>query len=158
MSDIVRPGHSRKYAQHSKEWSAACDDAFRRAMAQEAPQTFLLPWPVSTNALYRAVRVGARSQANILSKPARDWYELAGWELQKQKPIPIKGPIRLHIVLGPPNKRLFDPDGKLKATIDLLVRHKVIEDDNWRIIPEGSWALDWSFVGAKVTVKPRGEV
>jgi Holliday junction resolvase RusA-like endonuclease len=156
MTDIARPPHSKKFAQFSDEWAESCDNAFKRAMAQTVPQTFTLPWPISVNDMYRSISRGGKATCSILSKRARLWYEAAGAELNIQKPIPVKGPVRLSLVFGPPTKRLFDLDGKLKATFDLLVRHKVIQDDNWMYVPQFDVGIDWNFVGVRITVTPIG--
>ena len=88
-----------------------------------------LPWPVSTNSMYRSIH--GRS---ILSKPARAWTTEAGKRLVAQKPKSIKGPVRLSLVLCAPTRRAYDLDNHVKIVLDLLVAHGVIEDDNNRIV------------------------
>ena len=51
-----------------------------------------------------------------------------------QKPKPVKGPVELFIRLGSPTGRRFDPDNRVKAPIDLLVRMGVIENDDDTIV------------------------
>ena len=111
-------------------------------------QTFLLPWPVSTNGLWRAFR-----GRNILSEPARKWAKAAAMELMIQKARPIKGPVSILIELCPPTKRAFDIDNRLKAPIDLLVRNNVIESDDDSIVREVIARIG-SHIGARITITP----
>ncbi len=115
------------------------------------PQTFQLPWPVSTNGLWRAYR-----GRNILSQPARAWAKAGAMELMVQKARPIKGPVSILIELCPPTKRAFDIDNRLKAPIDLLVRCGVLEADDNSIVREVI-ARVGSHVGARITVTPLDE-
>ena len=111
-------------------------------------QTFLLPWPVSTNGLWRAFR-----GRNILSEPAHKWAKAAAMELMIQKARPIKGPVSILIELCPPTKRAFDIDNRLKAPIDLLVRNNVIESDDDSIVREVIARIG-SHIGARITITP----
>ena len=40
------------------------------------------------------------------------------------------------LVLYPPDKRLFDISNRAESLMDLLVDAKIIEDDNYKIVPE----------------------
>jgi crossover junction endodeoxyribonuclease RusA len=86
----------------------------------------VLPWPPSANSLWRAVK-----GRNIMSARYRDWQYEAGQCVGLQNPPNVKGPVNLTIELTPPDRRRIDLDNRLKAVIDLLVKHRVIEaDDN----------------------------
>lgn len=91
----------------------------------------MLPFPPSTNRIWRSVR-----GRNIKSKQYCDWIELAGHKLNRQKVIEIKGRYHLQIDVG----RKRNKDGKIskvhpdldnlcKAVNDLLEEHKIIEND-----------------------------
>ena len=77
---------------------------------------------VSTNALYRSIR-----GRNIKSKEARDFVRDAGAELEAQKPCCVPGPYGLRIALSKTTRA--DADNCLKAMIDLLHMHGVVEGD-----------------------------
>jgi Holliday junction resolvase RusA-like endonuclease len=157
-AESIRPRHSRKFAQHSPEWAEACNRAFERAMEKirrEKPQTLTLPWPVSVNELYRAVSFGNKPR-NILSARARLFYEAAKGALLEQKAFLMQGPVDIAIQLAPPTKRVFDADGKLKATLDALVHAGVLQDDSWKFIKRTTYEVVWDagFIGARVTITP----
>lgn len=82
---------------------------------------------VSTNALYRSIR-----GRNIKSKEARDFVRDAGAELEAQKPCCVPGPYALRIALSKTTRA--DCDNSLKAMIDLLHMHGVVEGDGKRFL------------------------
>jgi crossover junction endodeoxyribonuclease RusA len=82
---------------------------------------------VSTNALYRSIR-----GRNIKSKEARDFVRDAGSELEAQKPCCVPGPYGLRIALSKSTR--IDCDNALKAMIDLLHMHGVVEGDGKRYL------------------------
>lgn len=88
-------------------------------------QRFVIPWPPGVNQMYRSFR-----GRTILSARARAWYEDAGAELLAQKLVPVSGPYEIDIELCAPTKRRYDPDGKVKAILDLLVRNSIIAGDD----------------------------
>ena len=87
--------------------------------------TYLVSWPPSTNGLWRAFR-----GRNILSRRARLWAESAAKELAEQRAKPIAGKVIIDIELNSPFKRSYDPDNRVKAVMDLLVKNGIIEDDS----------------------------
>ena len=112
-------------------------------------QTFLLPWPPTANALWRAYR-----GQNILSAVARAWARQAEMALMLQKPKPVKGPVALSIRLGSPTGRRFDPDNRVKAPIDLLKRMGVIEDDDDSIVKHLTVEPCADMTGVEISVRP----
>lgn len=82
---------------------------------------------VSVNALYRSIR-----GRNIKSKEARDFVRDAGAELEAQKPCCVPGPYALRIALSKSTR--IDCDNALKAMIDLLHTHGVVEGDGKRYL------------------------
>ena len=104
-----------------------------------------LPWPVSTNRLYRAV--GGRS---ILSEAYRRWKLEAGWALAAQHPKRVFGPVAVTVELCAPDKRRRDADNSGKAILDLLVAHQIIEDDSSKFVRE--FTAKWVDSGDPCTV------
>lgn len=109
-------------------------------------QTYTLPLPTSTNRNTRAV--GGRI---ILSKAYREWIQAAGWELQAQRPTPIKGKVELQITIGKSRK---DLSNHVKPIEDLLVRHNVIEGDGPQYVRHIVMSIDEAVEGCRVTVRP----
>lgn len=95
------------------------------------PRCYFLPWPISTNAIWRSV-----NGRTILSEAARRWFRDAGEELMLQRPNAIKGPVEIEVALFAPTKRAYDPDNRMKVLFDALVKNGIIEDDNNRIIKQ----------------------
>lgn len=116
-------------------------------------QTFLLPWPVSVNAIWRAYK-----GRNILAAKARTWLKNAEAELILQKPKPVAGPVALSISLCSPTKHTFDISNRVKQLEDLLVRCGIIEADDCRIVKKLTVEVGEGFVGARVTIEPIGEI
>ena len=107
-----------------------------------------LPFPPSTNRLWRVVRGRA-----ICSKSYRDWIATAGAELMGQRPKKHEGAVSVSIELGPPDGRKRDLDNLAKATLDLLVKHRVIEGDDTGILRSLSIRVGEGFVGARVAIE-----
>ena len=93
------------------------------ASAQYAVIT-LSELPPSTNALF------ANSSRGRFKTPAyKAWIHSAGWELREQRPASVTGSYALEMRFGRKNKRR-DLDNNIKAVSDLLVSHRVVEDDS----------------------------
>ncbi len=112
-------------------------------------QTFLLPWPPTVNALWRAYK-----GRNILSAVARAWAKQAEQKLMVQKAKPVKGPIQLYIRLSSPHGRRFDPDNRIKAPIDVLVRMGIIEEDDDKIVRKLTVEPCADIKGVQITIIP----
>lgn len=103
--------------------------------------TLSLPFPVSTNNLWRGAGKGL-----YLSPTYKAWKEEAGKFIQQQKigaGTPVKGNFTYHIVLSESdrktkNGRARDGDNFLKAPLDLLQAHGLIENDS--LADAGSWS------------------
>ena len=95
----------------------------------------LMPPPLSSLTANKA-KVG-----RVSSERARGWRNAMGWELKTQRPKPIRGQVDVRVSMGPPRKGA-DIDNRLKALLDLLVEHKLIEDDSWPIVR--SVSAEWS--------------
>jgi crossover junction endodeoxyribonuclease RusA len=89
-----------------------------------------LPWPPSTNALYRSVQIHGRPRV-LLSKEARDYHAMVRRRVQIEH-FPEFGDMdRLEVVIHarPPDRRKRDIDNLLKITLDALVKGGAIPDD-----------------------------
>lgn len=103
--------------------------------------SFNLPWPPSVNAMYaNLAKVG-----RIKSLPYREWVNEAGWMLNQQRIPRFSGPVRISYTFGKKKGR-YDLSNFLKPIDDLLVHHKIITDDNSKVI-----------VGFSVTQNPELE-
>lgn len=104
-----------------------------------------LPYPTSTNRLYR------RTSTGVYRAPAyATWFRAASNELNAQHPGKVSGPYELRIVLGRPDRRRRDLDNIVKSISDVLVLNRVVDDDSQAI----KITLEWSdaVTGAHVFV------
>lgn len=81
-----------------------------------------LPPPPTVNNLFFSV-----GRKRVRSKRYRAWQTEAGWELQRQRLGCIGGPWEIDIAL--PAALRGDCDNYSKAILDLLVKHRVVDDD-----------------------------
>ena len=84
-----------------------------------------LPFPISVNALYRNVRGVGR----VKTERYRTWIQAAGWDVKQAKQKPINGWYRISMTLHESENRRRDIDNFFKGVSDLLVAHKLIDDD-----------------------------
>lgn len=109
-----------------------------------------LPFPISVNALYVNSSHGRHDSQRYAT-----WKQEAGWELNRQRPVRVKGPVELlyEVQDGKDNRRR-DICNLEKGVTDLLVTHGVIEADHDLIVREVrmKWAKD--VVGVRVTIIP----
>ncbi len=109
-----------------------------------------LTFPPSTNHLFASV-----GKRRIVSKEYSAWREANGWEIQRQKPGSLRGPVRLDIKLQ--TGRKADASNCIKAIEDLLVTHGVIEGDGPSHVRDVRARFDKSVSGALVEIFPIGE-
>lgn len=116
-------------------------------------QTFVLPFPPSTNSMWKH---RSRYYGQVyLSERYRKWRDIAGKELIAQGAKKVSGPVRIVIGLCPGHARKWDGDNFTKPLFDLLKNCAVIEDDNSKIIREYTVHCDPpGLVGAQVTITP----
>lgn len=107
--------------------------------------TLKLPVPPSANNLF----ANMKGQGRIRSEKYLKWINDAGWHLKAQKPGSISGRYSLSIVL--PAKTRGDIDNRIKSISDLIVSHRVVQDDSY------AWAVsirrDEAATEAHVTVE-----
>ncbi len=83
--------------------------------------------PPSTNGLFANVP----GRGRVKTEKYRGWLNVVGWDLKAAKPAPVSGPVAVTMLIErPKGKRRADLDNRLKAALDLLVAHKVIEDNS----------------------------
>ena len=109
-----------------------------------------LPLAPSVNALWK---VGPKKLYK--SSEYKSWLEEAGWMIKQQTKDTIDGEYAIHIRALKTKKRR-DLDNILKATSDLLVEMRVVEDDSLCM----ALAAEWSNIGTVpmiVTIYQMGE-
>lgn len=109
-----------------------------------------LPFPPSTNNLFINT-----SRGRIRSSKYDQWATEAGWELQRQRPAKVLGPVSLIFEFqAGRDKRKRDITNLLKAPEDLLVKHGVIEADDNTIVQ--SISANWSaeVTGVRIAITP----
>lgn len=85
---------------------------------------FILPLAPSTNNLYANA---AKGKGRRISEGYLDWRQTAGHALNRTGTWKIPGPVNINIRV--PMKAPGDIDNRIKAVIDLLVKHGRIDDD-----------------------------
>lgn len=108
----------------------------------------VLPIPTSTNKLFKNVR----GRGRVKTKEYESWIEEAGWKLITQRQKPIRGPVEIEYLVG--DDTGADLSNLIKATEDLLVRHRLIEDDKREIVRKFSMEFMPGTEGIRVTVRP----
>ena len=91
-----------------------------------------LPYPPSTNQLYRTAGYGrdGKRRGRIKTQRYLTWLRAAGNEVLAQRQKPLRGPVVLAINVRAPDKRRRDISNLIKAVEDLLVEHGLIQDDS----------------------------
>lgn len=112
--------------------------------------TITLPFPPSTNNMFIN-----GSKGRFRSQKYADWIAEAGWELARQRPLKVAGPVILRFEFQEgQDKRKRDVTNLIKAPEDLLVKHGIIEADDGSVVRrvEASWSNAVS--GVRVTIEP----
>lgn len=95
----------------------------------------ILPYPVSANRYWRAVRLGDKRMAMVPTKEAKAYKQEVGWLAKKGG---IGGPVRYNVALAfrlvPANGICMDLDNALKVTIDALKDVAYFDDKQVRKI------------------------
>ena len=111
--------------------------------------SILLPWPPSTNDLWRAVK-----RRNIMSARYRDWVSAAESALSAQPHRLVEGPVAIRLELCPPTNRAYDPDNFVKAVLDFLRGKEVIEGDSNRTVRKLTVECSEGFNGVWAHIDP----
>jgi Holliday junction resolvase RusA-like endonuclease len=82
------------------------------------------------------------------------WMQTCGWHIAITRPQKITGPYALTVLLSRPDKRKRDLDNfAFKAVNDLLVKHRVVEEDSLCDELFARWVTDGS-EGMTVRIRP----
>ena len=109
-----------------------------------------LPFPPSTNNLFINTTRG-----RIRSSKYDEWAAEAGWELTRQRPLKVAGPVSILFEFqSNRDKRKRDITNLLKAPEDLLVKFGVIEADDNTIVKEVSARWSECVKGVCITITP----
>lgn len=112
-----------------------------------------LPFPVSVNAMYRNLTIKGKPR-RAKSERYRIWEQAAGWDIAQQKPVPVKGPYQITLILTRPDGRRRDAFNLEKGVSDLLVKHGIIEDDALMEVGTVRWGVGGR--GVQVRIRPYG--
>lgn len=93
-----------------------------------------LPMPPSVNKIWSPRKGGIR-----LSDAYRLWRDEAGWRLRLQRPQRVAGSV-VALISVERHEASADIDNRVKAILDLLVTHDVIDDDRFVTGLAISWA------------------
>jgi Holliday junction resolvase RusA-like endonuclease len=74
----------------------------------------------------------------VPAKKLLAWKAASGREMLLQKPESISGPVTVDLTVKRPNER-SDLDNLIKAALDLLVEHRIIQDDRFVEAVKASW-------------------
>lgn len=99
------------------------------------PVILTLPMPPSANDLFRNVPRKGRVKTQVYT----DWLGHAGWVLRQQRPGSVPGRVVVVVSIERASQAA-DIDNRVKALFDLLVLHKVMDDDRNVIGFAASWA------------------
>jgi Holliday junction resolvase RusA-like endonuclease len=109
-----------------------------------------LPFPPSTNNLFINT-----SRGRIRSSKYDEWAAEAGWELTRQRPSKVTGPVMLTFDFqSNRDKRKRDITNLLKAPEDLLVKFGIIEADDNTIVQFISAGWNPTVKGVRITITP----
>lgn len=94
-----------------------------------------IPIPPSVNSMY----VNVPRRGRVKSSAYVRWIKNAGWALQTQPHARVPGKVNVLIEIRRPTAN-SDVDNRVKAALDLLVSHGVIDDDRYVQSVKAVWA------------------
>ncbi|HVZ60657.1 MAG TPA: RusA family crossover junction endodeoxyribonuclease [Terriglobales bacterium] len=113
----------------------------------------LLPAPISVNAMFvNRKHKDGKSKGRMISPKYVAWRKDAEGSLWLSKPLPsFEGPVNVTLAFQEPSRRQ-DLDNKAKSVLDLLVRYKIIKDDNNITLRSLTLYWDEKVNGTRVTI------
>lgn len=116
--------------------------------------TLFLPFPPSVNGMFSG------KARRFKSDGYKQWLKEAKVELDIAKYKAgfswknHKGKVEVHMLLRAPDNRVQDVDNRIKAVLDFLVKHEVIQSDDSRYVRGISayWADDIGAAGCVVQI------
>lgn len=120
----------------------------RRPIVAHDAVTVDLPFPPSVNNLFANGKSG-----RYTTQQYKDWRTSAGWKIKADRTQRVPGPVSLTLVYEEKHGRR-DLDNLLKACLDLLVEHKIIDGDHRTVVR--AIAASWSekVQGVRITIAP----
>lgn len=115
-----------------------------------APSSISLtfPCPPSVNEAFRNVR----GKGRVRTEAYNDWASHASWVIRSQRPGSMRGNCVVMIGIDRVSARA-DIDNRLKLSLDMLVKEKVIEDDRFVTAIAMTWNPPANKI-ARVTILP----
>lgn len=116
-----------------------------------------LPYPPSTNAIWRAVLDKGGNIRNIKSEEYRSWLAKAAAEYLRTFPRPkMRGAYLMTLTADRPDNRRRDLSNLVKSAEDFLVSHQIVESDHLaqRIVLEWSDKLPAKPAFVNITLEP----
>jgi crossover junction endodeoxyribonuclease RusA len=92
--------------------------------------TIKLPFPPSSNTLFKTITTPRGKIIRAPSRAYREWREYARTLIQVTKPPRFAKPVMISLLLVPPDTKARDADNYAKAVLDALSFMSVIPDDN----------------------------
>lgn len=130
------------------------EDALQAEVTASGSAVMLtLPVPPSANNLFYNTRNDGR-RPRMKTKTYRVWIKEAGWLLALQRPRPVIGPVA--ICLDLPATLRGDIANREKASLDLLVRMKIIEGDSRKIVKRLQITSNREVPDMLITISPEG--
>lgn len=110
--------------------------------------TIDLPFPPSVNNLF-----ANGSKGRFPTQQYRDWQAAAGWKILADRPGRLPGPVKITLILEEKHGRR-DLDNLVKAPLDLLVKHSVIDGDHRTVVREINSSWSNKVQGVRITIEP----
>lgn len=88
-----------------------------------------LPWPPSTNRIWRSLRSGPLSGRVLLSAEGREYLSAAS-AIAARANRRVQGRVGVVVKLHPPNRRRFDIDNRAKILLDAMTKGGCWDDDS----------------------------
>lgn len=92
-----------------------------------------IPLPPVTKKNSQRIAVQNGRPFILPSEAFKRYEEAAGWYIRRREP-PITEPVNVQCIYYMPTKRRCDLVNLLEATLDVLVKYRVLEDDNAGIV------------------------
>jgi len=111
-------------------------------------RTALLPYPPSTNTLWRYSKRGVYRTAKYMA------YIAECKALQVHQGPALDAPVRMEVLACPPDRRRRDLDNLSKSLCDVAVHLGLIEDDHWIHDLHMKWDRESVAQGVLLTITP----
>lgn len=109
----------------------------------------LTPFPPSVNRIWRK---NSRTTGGVYRSPQYLAWLKEAWAMLP-RPVPkVRGPYRMAVQAGRPDKRRRDIDNIFKPLGDFMVGQGIVEDDSLAVSVSAEWAD--GITGCRVTIEP----